>query len=610
MNFTLNILDKNGIPLDVANLTVGSKLVSLTDVVTDSIAGLDLKAGNDYTINFPSDANAPTSLIPITFNGGSALNLATTPGSSINFTADVDITEIFLGVLSVGGESYDQTVTITGEDITITIDGNVTTGVNIATENITNDATIDITVESPGYLTYTNTVRVYNYDVNVSIILAENIIDPNDPDYRRPYPYFFYILEPCSYNIHVYDGTSSIHPLDGTYYNIDGEQYSLGQRNIVIDTCTPAVTSITQRLEIREIANCGGTSPTIWDESYTVDGITTTEYKPNVVLERPFDCCEVIDVEISINPQDIELNNTGIHECDIATVDPVLTYTITDTEGTETVLVTYSGAEVDAGDLTALGFTYTPTALGTYELKLTVTNCCTSIDQIYTFEVCNSWTITNTECNIIEISNLSRVNDLMFTIRELNDLSTFNVVEVEEVAQQNVVVAPGTVTKIDLQVDNLYTVEIVRDVPLSGTVEGEFIFVLDCNTKKCKKELLLDYLCDGGEDCDELTRNKKMESWTKFSPLAAIVYEKWDDWKQQQTIFNTLSINDIMEDVITLGKALEVMKSICNSCGITNDCSCSKRYTCNYTLTNAGYLVPTRYATIIVPNNGTDCGCS
>ena len=188
MNFTLNILDKDGVALDVANLTVGSKLISLTDAIGDSISGLDLRAGNDYSITFPVDANAPLSLIGITFDGGSALSLATTGGSTIAFTADVDITEVTFAPLSVATETYDATVLVTGEDITITIDGNVTTGANTATEVVADDDTIEISVVSPGYHTYTNTVRVYDYDLNVGIKLIPVITDVNDVDYRRKYP--------------------------------------------------------------------------------------------------------------------------------------------------------------------------------------------------------------------------------------------------------------------------------------------------------------------------------------------------------------------------------------------------------------------------------------
>ena len=614
MNFTLNILDNNGAPLDVGNLVVGSKLISLTNGSGDTIGSLDLKAGNDYNLVFPADASAPTATVNVSFPEDGLLDFTTVAGQlasglTVPLTPNADITTINFSVLSAA-ETYDATVTITGEDITITIDGNVTTGANIATETLTDNDTVDITVESPGYFTYTNTVRVYQYDLDVSVKLIQNITDPNDPEYRRPYPWFFEILEPCSFNVHTYNAQSA--PFGMISYQESGEEYATGG-NAILDTCQPDIVSITQRIVVRAIANCGGTSPIIWDETYTIDGIETTEYRPSVLLERPFDCCEVIDTEITLNPQEILLHDSGIHStCDINTIDPSLVYTITEPDGTETILASYSGtlvaAAILAADFSTVGFTYTPTVLGTYSLSVSITNCCTTIEQISSFDVCNSWAVTNTECNIIEITNYSLTQDLTFTLRELSNLETFTVVDIDDVPQSGIVVPSGTTTSLDLQVDNLYTVDITDNLP--STTDKEYIFLLDCNIKKCKKQLLLNYLCDGGEVCDEITRAKLADDWLRFSSFEAIVYQKWDVWKQQQTIFDTLSINDIMEDVITLGKAMDVMQTICNKCGIKNDCSCEKRYTCNYTITNFGYLVPTRYATIIVPKNGTDCGCN
>ena len=617
MDFTLNILDKDGVALDVSNLTVKSDAVSVSDVITQNIAGMTLGAGNTYDIVFPADVTTdPLSVSAITFAEDAALNFNLVAGEllagvtkSITIGA-TPITNFDIGVLTGGGvDTYDATVLVTGEDITITIDGNVTTGANIATETIADDDTIEISVVSAGYHTYTNTVRVYDYDVDVDIKLIANVTNPLDAEYRKPYPFFFTILEPCSYNVHIYNAQSANFGDISYYHSADEANTFATTPNAVFDTCLPDVVSITQRIIVHTVASsCGSVPAMLWDETFTVNGITTTEYKPYIVLDKAFNCCETIDTAIVVEPQELEMYNTGIHACDLTAIPTSLTYTMVDPEGTSTVLATYTGTQVDAGVLTALGFSYTPTLLGTHELTVSITSCCLTVEQVYTFDACSSWTVTNTECNIIEIANLSATDEITFTLKELSNFASFETVSINDIAQENIVVSPGTVTKLDMQVDNLYTVNVTDGI--ANTLDGDYIFVLDCNIKKCKKQLLLDWLCSGTAECDALAQSKLQDSWLKFTSLEDIVYQKWDDWKQQQSIFNTLSINDIMEDVITLGKALDVMNSICGSCGITNDCSCESRYTCSYTLTNAGYLVPTRYASIIVPNNGTDCGCS
>jgi hypothetical protein len=622
MNLTLNVLDKDGVALDVSNLVVKSQVLALTDSVGATVSGLDLQPGATYRITFPADATTDgASTVDIAFPEEGGLDFTTgagdlTAGAFYDITPSAAITNFTISAVSVGGDTYDGTLTVTGEDITITIDGNITTGANTATEAVTNGDTISISVASSGYHTYSNSITVYDYDTTISVKLIQNITDPLDAEYRKPYPWFFTIQEPCTYNIHVYNAQSL--PFGVINYYINDVLHDTAT-NTVIDTCTPDTLEIGQEIVVREVANCGGSSPILYDRntspyaSLYEANETTTDYEPELTLERLFTCCEVIDTEIAINPASIDLNNDGIHNnCTYTGATTAIEYTITNPSGADTVLATHDRdavvAAIGANDLSTIGFTYTPTVLGTYTLTVEITNCCTTTTYTYTFDVCNSWTVTNTDCNKIDIQNLSTSQDITYTLKELSDLDTFTVVSIDDVEQSNITVAAGTAVQLDLQVDNIYTVDIVDNQP--STTDKQYIFLLDCNTKKCKKQLILDYLCDGGEDCDALTRNNLMESYLRFKTLEEIVYQKWDEWKQQQTIYDTLSINDIMEDVITLSKALEVMKSICNACGIKNDCSCEKRVTCSYTLTNAGYLVPTRYASIIVPNNGTDCGCS
>lgn len=621
MNLTLNVLDKNGIPLNVTGLTLKSQVLALTDSLGATVSGLDLQPGATYTITLPADVTTDLlSTVDIAFPEEAGLNFTTaggdlTNGNTFDITPTVAITNFTISAVSVALDTYDATLTITGEDIAISIDGNITQGANTATEALTDNSTIEISVTSPGHYTYTKSIAVYDYDTTISIKLIEEITDPLDPEYRKPFPHFFYLIEPCSYRIHVYNGQSL--PFGRINYYLDNVLSYEGIADFVLDTCETAIIEIEQEIIVRTVPNCGGASPILWDMNnttvYEVAGIETTEYKPSILLEREFNCCEVIDSEIAINPSAVELNNDGIHNtCTYTGATTAIEYTVTDPEGTETILATYDRdalvAAIGAGDFSTVGFTYTPTALGTYTIQVDISNCCTTTSTIYTFDVCNSWVVSNTDCNIITIQNLSQSQTITYTIKELTDLSSFTSVTISDVEQTSITVNPGTSVEVDLQVDNLYTVDIVDNLP--STLDKQYVFILDCNLKKCKKQLLLDYLCDGGADCDELTRAKLRDKYLEFKTLEEIVYQKWDEWKQQQTIYDTFSINDIMEDVITLSKALSVMSKICGSCGITNDCSCSKRTTCSYTITNAGYLVPTRYASIIVPNNGTDCGCN
>jgi hypothetical protein len=538
------------------------------------------------------------------------INPSTT--STFQFTPNVNIDYIWFSAPTSSPSIYDDIVTVTTlNGLVITVDDgnsvqvfNDTNPVNVV---VVDDSTCDISVVFPGTFDYNNTVRVYDNDVDMGIAMIPIITDPENPDFRRPFPCFFFILEPCSYNIHVYNAQSAPFGMISYYHTLDEANTFATTPNGVLDTCVPDILTITQRIVVREVANCGGTSPVIWDETYTINGIETTEYKPYVVLERALNCCEPLEEEIIINPQEIELYNTGIHACDITTIDPVLRYLITTPEGTETELASYSGTQVDAGPLTSLGFSYTPALKGTHTLTVEVTNCCETVRQTYTFDVCNSWVITNTDCNIVKIVNLSSENTLNFTIKELTDFEDFRVVEIDNESLLNIPVLPGREEVIDLQVDNLYTITVDDGNAETETVEQ--IYLLDCNIKKCKKELLRNFLC-GEDECDVQTREANKHKLTEFVTLEKIIYQKWDEWIRQQSIVNTMSINDILEDVITLSKAIETISKLCAKCGVVDSCSADKRSTCNYTITNwNSYLVPVRCANIVVPKDGNNCGC-
>lgn len=613
MDLQLNILDRLKAPL-TPSIAVTSESISLSDVSGDSIT-TSLLANENYTLSFPADASAGTSLVTVSFPEDATLDFTTTinqlsSGFTRNITTTTAITTINLSVLSVASTSYAQTVAIQ-RSIRTTLDDGTTvqtfTGINIVNATLEDDSDVTLTIEFPGHYTYINTFRVYDNNETISVALIGIITNPNDPDYRRPYPHFFYILEPCSFNIHVYNGQSS--PLGTISYIEESEDntFSSGTANAILNTCVPDVASISQRIIVREMANCGGTSSILFDERYTINGITTTEYRPNVVLNIDLGCCENIDTEIVAFPSEINMFNTGIHQCDLTGIATALTYTITAPDGAESTLATYTGTQVNAGVLANLGFTYTPTSLGTYTLTIEVTNCCTTTTLTQTFDVCNSWTVTNSECNKINIVNLSTVNPITYTIRELTNNETFEIIEISEVEQENITLGAGSTIELDLQVDNLYTITVVDNNP--STMDREYIFLLDCNIKTCKKALLRDFLC-GVDDCATVENFNDMVKLVQFKALEEIIYQKWDVWKQQQTIFDTFSINNIMEDVITLSKAIESINKICSTCGVVNECAVDKRCVCNVRGTNFGMFLTSNNPNVIVGTKGTGCGCS
>jgi hypothetical protein len=494
---------------------------------------------------------------------------------------------------------YNETVQVRGEDITITIDwgvgSQVFTGTNVVSGLVIPDnSTVEITVESGGLYTYNNIIQAYTNEVFASALMQPIITDPIDQNYRRPYPNFFTVLEPCSFNVHVYDGQNAPFGVINYYLGDEnGELLSSGQRNYILNTCVQDIVAIGQEIVVREIANCGGTSPILWDRFtspdfppfngnppyswFEIQGIQTLNFLPEFQLDNEFRCCTPINEEITVAPELLEMNNDEPpHDlvCDV-TADPnvVLNYSLLTPSQTIVDLGSYTAAEIDAGPLAALNATFTPDELGTYTLTVTLTNCCGTITEVYEIGICDSWQITNTDCNEVVITNLSGSSTLTYTLRELTENDIFEVMTINGVLQENIDVLPNTTEELDLVKDNIYVFDLVTDNP--GDTPVERIFLLDCNIKKCKKEFLLAVTCPP-EKCDELAKIELWKNYVHFKTLEEIVYYRWDEWLRQQSVFPSFSINDIMEEVLSVKDVITQLEKLCNICGIKEeDCGCS-----------------------------------
>ena len=580
MIFNLDILDTLYAPLNVSNINVGSQTINLTDLVSETMS-VSLEAGNNYNLVIPLDANAPSSVVLIEFTGDPTLNFTTTSGQlatglTVALSPVTDVTAITFNSLDVNPETYDQTVSVNGENIQIELTDGTTVwnfaGTNSVSQVMPDNSSIDISVISSGLITYKNTVATYTNDVDASVLMQPVITNNTHPDFRMVYPHFFVVVEPCTYTVHLYDGQAS--DWGTIVYDENNTDFSTGARNIAFSACGPSSLDFTQTISVYKTGHCG--NPTVLmfpPKSWTLPVVTTTEYKPELTLNRPFGCCETLDEVITVFPVSMELREGTIHDhCDIDTsASIVLEYKVTAPDGSVIVDVSYTGLVVEANTLDSLTAIFTPTQLGSYKIVTKVSNCCETITYEDVFDSCNSWVVTNSNCNVININNLSVNNGITYTIKQLTDYDTFeNVTNHTEVA-----IVPGGEIDIDLVNDNLYTVTII-DSHIS-TNDDEKMFLLDCKIKKCKKQFLLDVLCDNLDSCDKNARLELFAEFAEFKVLEDIVYQKWDEWKLQQSIVDTFSVNDIMEDVVTLSKAMSSMSKICNECTTLKDqgCGCS-----------------------------------
>ena len=560
------------VPVVGAPQAITSMLNTIGLVVVTTPAPHGLVVGNEFSITGATPAMEDGTHKVLAVGGPNTFTFTATTSSDTD--ASTGGTFSFHDLTS----AYNENIEIRGEDITITIDwgagSQVFTGTNTVSGLVIPDgSSVDITVASSGYWDYTNTVQVYTNEVTGSVLLQPIITDPMDAAYRRPYPNFFTIIEPCTYTIHVYDGQAA--PFGVISYEESGTNFSTGSRNTTLDTCIPDIASITQRIVVREIPNCGGASPVLWDETYTIDGIQTTEYKPVFQLDNEFNCCVAINEEITLIPELLDMNSVAPHDvCDVDSDPGVsLNYSLLTPALAIVDLGSYTAAEISTGPLAALEGVFTPDELGTYVLTVTLTNCCTTITQTYDINICDSWQITNTDCNKVVITNLGGQHTLTYTAKELTENNIFEIMTIGAVLQEDIAIAPGESVELDMVADNLYTFDLITDAP--GDEAQEKIFLLDCNIKKCKKEFLLAVTCPPAT-CDEAARRELYKDYVHFKTLEEILYYRWDEWVRQQTVYPSFSINDIMENVLSIKDVMTDIAKLCSTCGVTeDDCGCS-----------------------------------
>jgi hypothetical protein len=570
MVLNLSLINKDDAPLVVADILIHSEAVAFDNVSSGDVTYL-FKTGVEYTLQFDNAngiINAGTNC-NLTFNGDATLNTsldkATMDSGSYTFTPTADVTSI--DFLLDGPILFNGTIEVYAQDTQITVDdGNsvqVFDNINDVAVTVVDNANITLTVTAGGHFTYNNTFTAYTEDLDISIMMIENITDMNDPEYMQVYANFFLVRNPCSFEVCAYYASSM--PFGAWTYYINDNVFGTAP-NSCVNVCEPG--NYTIRVVVSRAAttsSCGTVSLPESEDSHT-DIIEVLEYKPLFTLSKEWDCCPTLGETYSLYPASLVWNNThGVCNTNI------LRYTLVNPDGTEELPITYDVLAMP-GNLDTYNVEFIPSELGTYTLKVEMENCCTTETFEYNFEVCNSWIVTNPDCNIIKIENKSSQFDLTYTIKYLTNDNTFDNVE----GMVDLLLTVGNEIEIDLTDDNIYTITITQENNIFNVEETlEYIVLLDCNIRKCKTELIRAFLCDDDEDCA-----CSMNNMTRFTALSNIIYYKWNIWKKQQSIYTTLDINAIVDDIATISSAMTKIKELCEDCANDktvkdNDCGCN-----------------------------------
>ena len=204
------------------------------------------------------------------------------------------------------------------------------TGVdNIALSDVDDGSEVTLVIDSTGRHPYSKKFKVYFIDLDLSIKLPTIITDILNPNYNNPYPFFFYILNPCTYQVDVYDASSS--PYGSATWYLNNELADTAGGNRTFTFTSPGFYQLKRRVVVEDTVNGG----LLWDRYYSSGpvalGLTTNTVEENLALDTQYNVqYEEIIPEIDIKvtaPADILNGVIYYNRLETVTIETLVTPT-------------------------------------------------------------------------------------------------------------------------------------------------------------------------------------------------------------------------------------------------------------------------------------------
>ena len=331
------------------------------------------------------------------------------------------------------------------------------------------------------------------------------------------------------------------------------------------DFCSPGIYTIKQLLTIREIPNCGGVSPIIYQEDLIANS-TILEYIPDVNLPGVEDCLIVGNVQTLSFV--FSLNN---NVCPVSPSANTLSVSVVETPALSTV----TGFSVTS-PTTPYNWAVTFDKIGTYLFNVTIQNCCTTTVKQLTVNVCAPFQIIPDccTCGKYTINNFSLNTSVPYSIVQLYPENN----STEDVSST---VLPGQSQQIVIDVDGIYEIR-YTDIDNIEKVKLWYVF---CRLNDCMNGLIKNILCtEGCKECPGKQQEKDREKLNKIMLLSQLYY-KWIDEEMQGKSYNLFPENKLLDydnrikELYQIDDVYNKIIEICDNCiskGTTNsDCGCN-----------------------------------
>jgi len=467
---------------------------------------------------------------------------------------------------------------------------------------VTDGESVDISVESTGFYTYTNTVKTYDEDLNLFLVLVPVVTDILSADYNRPYPSLFTVQDPCSFKVDVYNASS--HTGERTWY-MNNEVLSQTSTNFTLDLCAVGEYQIKQRVRSYRFVD-GTPCPSralVWDNQFattltgntvaetlvdiqtyldadTTTNITVVEHRPDFSFnfsvpenQASYTCCYAQYEEVTITPS---FTLPGVD-------DYTLTWEVTNPLGLEVELDQASfPLQGFAPDTAATSFTFS--TLGDYKIKATILDvrCGTEFVWEETLQGCDFLVFELTACQEYVLENRSLSIPVQFTMEEYDG----------DAVAENVTLPPNTKTTVSLPKVGMYILTVAYE--LEGEQISRTYQVAEyCALEDCISSFILNVLCGDGRECEcDYTLSTELDSMRAIA-LSQTYFMHLHEIFSINNFYTALQDADI-KNITDAQQILEYLSKMCNRISCTSDgCGgCTEPITINRT--EAGHQ---------------DCGC-
>jgi len=510
------------------------------------------------------------------------------------------------GVTPVNGD-YTVIYYVSGVLTTVT-----DTGVSsITVSNVDDNSAVNVSVVSATRHTYNKIFSVYVLDLDLSVKLPTIITSIVGPNYLNPYPFFFTILNPCTYQIDVYNASSAPYGAGSWYLNNELFENAGGDVEVVLPYA--AEYQIKRRVAVDEPYPGTGLA---WDRYYSTGGTAVGSTSNTVAVNLALDTntnvtyLEILpEMEIKVNsPSDILNGVTYYNLEDTLTINTL--YTLTNTYIDQSIRVlNYEVLDPNNNRVTPTVETVnldvvTPdtttqfklTVRGDYTVKALITDECGTHIVEKIIPAYNFVQTIPVEESEYEIRNSSNTITISYTVEFLEGLgfTTFKAATTIETKEADTLILSGQgVYKIT------YTF-----TDGEGNERTEIIILhYYGELKDCLTNLTMNILCTpmGGCGCDDISATGSLLEMYTLSQTYFMYLQEEYGFNNIYTALDNAKIAELADIDVVLRKLEKYCKTF--SCSDNKPCSCGSCSSCTDGYATTLQIISGR------TSSTTDCGC-